>query len=120
MTAPMSYAQLMGRGAGTASPQEAGTLQRRITLSCRPATPSADDYESGLGAYRQIVAQRGEQELGKVTYSVPEDHLRILYIEVDDNERRQGIGTELISEMTRQHPDLALTTGGFTDDGEVF
>ena len=115
---PVSYAQPMGRGTGRT--RAAGGIQKRITLSCQPAAPSADDYESGLGDYRQIRAQRGGQDLGCVTYSVREDHLRILYIEVNEDQRHHGIGTALITKMTKQHPGLALTTGGFTDDGHAF
>jgi len=108
----------MGRGTGET--QTPSAIQRRVALSCQPATLGADDYESGLGEGRKIIARRGGDELGRLEYSIRADHLRIIHIEVDEDERRRGIGTSLVEELLKQHPALNLTTGGFTDDGEVF
>ena len=114
---PESYTHLMGRGT---SPQEVRSPQMRLTLSRKRTDLGADDYESGLGVGYLIIARRGDKQLGHITYSVREDHMRIIWVEVNNDARHQGVGSALITELLQQHPDLSLTTGGFTDDGHAF
>jgi len=74
-----------------------------------------DNY-SGQSNMR-LLAERDGKVCGGIDYVIFGDEVSVSMIEVDENERRKGVGTALLKELQRLYPDKDLNMGWFTEDG---
>lgn len=74
------------------------------------------DSYSGQSNMR-LIAERDGKVCGGIDYVVFGDEISVSMIEVDESERRKGVGTALLKELQRLYPDNHLEMGWFTEDG---
>jgi GNAT superfamily N-acetyltransferase len=68
----------------------------------------------------QIQAFIGDNRVGVLYYSVFENVPLISFIEVEEDYRRQGIGTAMVQYLAGQYPGIEIEWGMLTDDGAAF
>lgn len=65
----------------------------------------------------KLIAERDGKVCGGIDYVIFGDEISVSMIEVDESERRKGVGTALLKELQRLYPDTHLEMGWFTEDG---
>lgn len=78
-----------------------------------------DDYEPAEGDAYRLHAYSGDRPVGYAEYEHIPDERRVNIRWIEATEGRRGVGSALVHEIARRHPDHNLETGGFTPEGEA-
>lgn len=66
-----------------------------------------------------MLFQQAGQTLGYIEYSVHQGDVHIQMIKVTPEERRKGLGREMLRALQREYPETEINVGGMTPEGSA-
>jgi len=74
-----------------------------------------DDYEDGAGVAFKITALENGQEVGYAELYDAPDHVRLRYLEVEEDHRRRGVASAILDAMVSEHGPNWIDNGLSSD-----
>lgn len=112
-----AVASIMGRAWGPAAARAVVWAESLDHAPVKYEELHLDGYR-GQNYYRLVALDRATLEvLGKLEFSTYGNELHVGIVEVSEKHQRKGIGSALLVEAAKRHPDLTVRPGMMTDQG---